>query len=824
MLEASSLRSRKQSFSPTELKVNNNNNNYINNSINGSTRSASAKDKNKSKDKEKLSMTNDTKTSVSEAVVTSDSAGIKDPAVGVLALGHEAASSQGTPAADEEGEEGEIDEDEDTSMKSPSPSTTNASQQGTPRNLAPSRIRSSKLSAEDLNGGLLDGTLDDDDDDMDGDTEDTEPVQDAEGTPATREADEEEEEGEIDEDNEEEEDEDDDDKPADTDDDTHLKVPKGPTAHRTASPTASEDQDDGSNIGDADADGDVTMTEQEGDENDDDEDEGTPAGQTDDEGSEPPEDEGSNVEDGDEDGEGDGDEDEEEEEDDDDAPAAPKKDVASFPQKPTLNRPQLIAEDLKDSGDELSDLSEFDDSDDSDDEEVGRSSKGKSSSSGAGGSAASASASATTASASATTNSRPSLGGRKRSLRETSRETKEQEEKVKKEVEEDEETKSPQSDKESESEMAEEEANEEKGEGEEDGEEEEDLEKKQVYTEALEALSSIEVEFAHLRDKMYEERMLELETEVEMINDGTHPELSTLMKEIEDKRDQRLRVARAWRTHLNEISQAEFEIKEYQAHCTFQSKKRGLRTDLLNGVGRKQQQLRLELTLSESRARHQPMEKSAMVRARKHKRAVMTELRSVNERYGFPVSNDLRMIATTELDEDFAAMGIPRPVPQTSAAIDHGHFQGYSHGHSQGLGHGQVVPQSRIHERPSGYGPPPPHSATMGGNMSSSRPSNSHRWGGSIEHSGSSGMRPEVEIYEDGSRCKVDGIWYKPNDPVVVLDATLGQYHAKYLFLANDEIMLQKTDGTKTRLHLNLFRGRKLYMQPRPREETLERR
>lgn len=42
------------------------------------------------------------------------------------------------------------------------------------------------------------------------------------------------------------------------------------------------------------------------------------------------------------------------------------------------------------------------------------------------------------------------------------------------------------------------------------------------------------------------------------------------MKEIEDKRDQRLRVARAWRTHLNEISQAEFEIKEYQAHCTFQ--------------------------------------------------------------------------------------------------------------------------------------------------------------------------------------------------------------------------------------------------------------
>lgn len=52
------------------------------------------------------------------------------------------------------------------------------------------------------------------------------------------------------------------------------------------------------------------------------------------------------------------------------------------------------------------------------------------------------------------------------------------------------------------------------------------------------------------------------------------------------------------------------------------------------------------------------MDKSVMVRARKHKRAMMTELRSVTEQYGFPVSNDLRMIATVELDEDFAAMGV----------------------------------------------------------------------------------------------------------------------------------------------------------------------
>ncbi|KAF9933694.1 hypothetical protein FBU30_004702 [Linnemannia zychae] len=815
MLEASSLRSRKQSFSPTELKVNSiSNSNYTNGPAatatnNGIARNASSKDKDKPKDKRKPIMTNDSGTSVSEAVVTSDVTSNKDSAVGVLALGHETPSS--TPAdngGEDEGEEGEINEDEDTSMKSRSPSTTQVSQQQF-RNLAPGRNRSSKLSAEDLNGGLLDGALDDEDEDMDGDTEDTEPAQDTERATTDREADEEEE-GEIDEDHEEEEEEED--KPTDTDDDTHLKVPKGLNTHSTTSPAASEDQDDGSNVGDGDGDGDsdVAMTDQEGDEHEDDEDEGTPAGHTEDEGSELPEDDASHAEDGDEDGDGDGDEEEEEEE-DDDVPSTPKKDPASFPQKPTLNRPQLIAEDLKDSGDELSDLSEFDDTDDSEDESVGRSGKGKGSSSGAGGSSAAASAASASASGSATNNSRPGIGGRKRSLRETNRENKEQEEKkVKKEIEEDEETNAPQSDKETESEIAEEETNEEKNEGEEEGEEEEDLEKKLVYTEALEALSSIEVEFAHLRDKMYEERMLELETEVEMINDGTHPELSTLMKEIEDKREQRLRIARAWRTHLNEISQAEFEIKEYQAHCTYQSKKRELRMDMINGVGRKQQQLRLELTLAESRARYQPPEKSVLMRARKYRRAVASDLRAINDRHGFPVSTDLRMIGASELDEDFAAMGIPRPVPQTNTSIEYG--QGHGHSHSQG--HGQTVPQSRMYDRPMEYGPPPP-SVPMSSNMTSYRPSNTHRWGTSIDHP-SAGMRPEVEIYEDGSRCKVDGIWYKPNDLVVVLDAALGQYHAKYLFLANDEIMLQKTDGTKTRLHLNLFRGRKLCMQPRP--------
>jgi len=48
--------------------------------------------------------------------------------------------------------------------------------------------------------------------------------------------------------------------------------------------------------------------------------------------------------------------------------------------------------------------------------------------------------------------------------------------------------------------------------------------------------------------------------------------------------------------------------------------------------------------------------------------------------------------------------------------------------------------------------------------------------------------KPKIEIYVDGNRCLIDGIWYKPGDAVVVLDAAIGKYNAKYMYLTNDEV------------------------------------
>ncbi|KAF9435986.1 hypothetical protein BGZ76_005100 [Entomortierella beljakovae] len=342
------------------------------------------------------------------------------------------------------------------------------------------------ISQEDLDGGLLDGALDDYDD-LDQDTEDTE-VGNGEDDFS-----------------------DDDD---DDDDDDNLnskavnKMVQSGDEMSLGDSTKSEDRDmdtadestgyhgkDAPVVHSEDSDSDLPEPDGSDNEHEDDDDE-----------------EEDEEEDRDEDGDDDGLEDEDDEP--VKKPVETRKDsIAS--QKPVLNRPPATEEELKDSGDELSDLSEFDDTDDSDDDDddvpetkpTGKDSNINT---------------ATTAPAPlAQGNGKPTPAGRKRSLHDSGKDVAKQVQETVKTEQVDPievpngrarlmERKAPEiedehhSDKESGSEAHEEEEEEEEEEEkvvEEEEEEEEDMETKQLHKDALEALTSIEVEFANLRDK-----------------------------------------------------------------------------------------------------------------------------------------------------------------------------------------------------------------------------------------------------------------------------------------------------------------------------------
>lgn len=73
----------------------------------------------------------------------------------------------------------------------------------------------------------------------------------------------------------------------------------------------------------------------------------------------------------------------------------------------------------------------------------------------------------------------------------------------------------------------------------------------------------------YLPNRMYEEKMSELNEEAIMIANGTHPELVTLMAEIEEKKGKRIHSAEAWRKHQHANFKQQFEGFEYQANIHF---------------------------------------------------------------------------------------------------------------------------------------------------------------------------------------------------------------------------------------------------------------
>ncbi|KAF9317805.1 hypothetical protein BGZ91_005284 [Linnemannia elongata] len=672
--------------------------------------------------------------------------------------------------------------DQDEDMKEASPITTEVIEEDAPMTEPTPIVKPRELppgipegiDQEDLDGGLLDGALDDYDD-LDQDTEDTEV-------------------GNGDDDFSDDDDDDDDldgpplnstDKPNHNSD---AQTP-GATSHAKIAKSEEPDSDDEMDqderdealqTEDSDSDlGDLDASDNDQDDDDDDDDEGDADGE-----------------------DADDDDDEEEEE---IKPPVKKDTVLS--QKPTLHRPSITEEELKDSGDELSDLSEFDDTDDSDEDDdipepklvVKEDLVSAPPAPPAATTASTGSAAASTTGPAATTTAtvKPMLGGRKRSLHEAIVEpVKPEDESIKSEQEDQVEIPIPSgrarlsepgsrkrrvseaedtqpSDKESESEVAEEEEAEKptKEDDEEEGEE------------------------------------------------GTHPELSSLMQEIEQKREHRLHIADMGRKYKTDIAQSAYDVSVYQAYCTFQSARRNIRTQMVNDMGKKRRQITLEFNLS-SDARKRKLttatpDKTVLLRARKHKRAEVNELKSISEKRGFPTSSKLSMVTQAELQDDFALMGLARLLPQPKPA-----------GVDPQVQHQQQHQHQQLHQQQRHGGPLPPSIPISAGTSSSSRHGSSSRWPSVNDYAPPPppnmpptgtyyGGRNDVEIYVDGSRCMVDGIWYKPNDAVVVLDASIGKYNAKYVALESDWIVLQRTDGSKTRLHLSLFRGRKLCMQPK---------
>ncbi|KAK9768445.1 hypothetical protein K7432_000922 [Basidiobolus ranarum] len=123
---------------------------------------------------------------------------------------------------------------------------------------------------------------------------------------------------------------------------------------------------------------------------------------------------------------------------------------------------------------------------------------------------------------------------------------------------------------------------------------EDDQDTKDQHHEALDSLREIEAEFAKLRDRIYRERIEELEKEIVMVEEDTHPELMPLLDEIESKKRSLVNTANAFRNaQMFTINNVNYGA-EYQIHCDYENSRKCLKANLSQEVTSKKQRLKKE--------------------------------------------------------------------------------------------------------------------------------------------------------------------------------------------------------------------------------------
>ncbi|EPB81780.1 hypothetical protein HMPREF1544_11494 [Mucor circinelloides 1006PhL] len=180
------------------------------------------------------------------------------------------------------------------------------------------------------------------------------------------------------------------------------------------------------------------------------------------------------------------------------------------------------------------------------------------------------------------------------------------------------------------------------------------------HQEALDALTHIEIEFARLRDKMYQEKMAELHDEARMIANGTHPELVTLLAEIEEKKGKRIHSAEAWRKYQHDNFRQQFEGLEYQANIHFISQKNALRRDLLSKINGKRWNMEDERTKLNDPARGERVfpDGRELVAHKREQKEETGELQDIKEAVGFPMAPNPSGLSIQDVDDDLKLLGI----------------------------------------------------------------------------------------------------------------------------------------------------------------------
>lgn len=181
---------------------------------------------------------------------------------------------------------------------------------------------------------------------------------------------------------------------------------------------------------------------------------------------------------------------------------------------------------------------------------------------------------------------------------------------------------------------------------------------------AFDQLSGIEKHFAVLRDRLYEERLAQLNEEEAQLNceNPTHPEYLAMMQCIDSRRDERLRVSELEYKFNMDALKRWAVARRSQILSQFYQSVRESREKTLEELGKQWYEIQ-----HERRKNANPIPdfgfRFPKTKAQQKRQVVAHSketsiLAGIAQHHGFPAAPDIRSASQAEVDEDFEAMHV----------------------------------------------------------------------------------------------------------------------------------------------------------------------
>ncbi|RPB02362.1 hypothetical protein L873DRAFT_1826761 [Choiromyces venosus 120613-1] len=198
-------------------------------------------------------------------------------------------------------------------------------------------------------------------------------------------------------------------------------------------------------------------------------------------------------------------------------------------------------------------------------------------------------------------------------------------------------------------------------------EDDEDAERVKRKNAAMEDLAEIERVFAQLKDRIYSEKLKKVDMEMKMVQDGTHPEFVAQKACIDQKLEEKVRLADAHYKYGMESLSITTRVSRAQVHSQYFQTVRQLREDALEKGSERLYQIQRErragdALVSEFSYRI-PDRQSTRIKQRQQYNWEVALLSGIAKHIGFPAAPDVVGASEEEIVDDLEFMGIATRVP-----------------------------------------------------------------------------------------------------------------------------------------------------------------